>query len=67
MPANQSVKETLSQIAGGMEKLASAIETDARKTAEIHQPAYREPSVDYGSLGSETHAGTDALTRFLLT
>lgn len=63
MPDKQSPRESLIEIAGGLEKLASAIESESQKVAS----KTAEPSVDYGSLGSETYAGSDALTRFLLT
>ena len=62
MPDKQSPRESLIEIAGGLEKLANAIESESQKVASS-----REPIVDYGLLGSETHAGSDALTRFLLT
>lgn len=62
MPDKRSRRESLYEIAAGLEKLANAIESETQKTAKTW-----EPTVDYGSLGSETHAGSDALTRFLLT
>lgn len=62
MPDKQSPCESLIEIAGGLEKLANAIESESQKVTSSP-----EPTLDYGSLGSETHAGSDALTRFLLT
>lgn len=62
MPDKQSLGESLIEIAGGLEKLANAIELESQKVASS-----LETTVDYGSLGGETHAGADALTRFLLT